>query len=126
MPMPQPTAGVGLAAELLEEAVVATAAADRALRAEPVRHPLEHGEVVVVEAAHEARVDAVLEPGGVEDAPHRAEVRERVGAEEIDQPRRAFDHRLQRRVLAVEDAQRIAVQSPPRVLVERSRRAARR
>ena len=59
MPMPQPTAGRPLAAELLEQAVVAAAAADGALRAEAVGHPLEDGQVVVVEAAHQARVDAV-------------------------------------------------------------------
>ena len=59
MPMPQPTAGARLAAELLDQRVVAAAAADRALRAEPVGDPLEHGEVVVVHAAHQARVDAV-------------------------------------------------------------------
>jgi hypothetical protein len=46
-------------------------------------------------------------------------VRERLGAEEIDQLRRRLDDRLHRRVLAVEDAQRIAVQAAPRVLVER-------
>ena len=70
MPMPQPTAGVALAAELLEQPVVAAAAADRALRAELVGDPLEDGQVVVVEAAHQARVDAVVEPGGVEQALH--------------------------------------------------------
>ena len=56
----------GLAAELLEQAVVAAAAADRALRAELVGDPLEHREVVVVHAAHQARIDAVVEAGGVE------------------------------------------------------------
>ena len=70
MPMPQPTAGVRLAAELLEQAVVAAAAADRALRAEAIGDPLEHGQVVVVEAAHQARIDAVGEPGGVEHGAH--------------------------------------------------------
>ena len=44
------------------------AAAHRALRAELVGDPLEHGEVVVVHAAHQARVDAIGEAGGIEQA----------------------------------------------------------
>jgi hypothetical protein len=55
-----------LAAQLLDQAVVAAAGADRALRAELVGHPLEHGEVVVVQAAHQARVDAIGNAGVLE------------------------------------------------------------
>ena len=57
MPMPQPTAGVRLPPSCANNAVVAAAAADRALRAEAIGDPLEHGQVVVVETAHQARVD---------------------------------------------------------------------
>jgi hypothetical protein len=45
-------------------------------------------------------------------------MRQRLGAQLIDQLRRAEDHFLQGRVLAVEDAQRVAVQTPPAVVVE--------
>ena len=48
---------VDTAAELGEQAVVAAAAAHRALGTEPVGDPLEHGEVVVVHAADQARVE---------------------------------------------------------------------
>ena len=44
---------------------------------------------------------------------------ERRGPKEVHQARRAVGDRLHRRVLAVEDAQRIAVQAPARILVER-------
>ena len=52
-------------------------------------------------------------------------MRARVVAETVDELRRAVDHRLHRRVLAVEDAQRIRVQPAPRVVVERRSRCAR-
>ncbi len=111
--------GRALAAELLEHAVVAAAAADGALRAEAIGHPLEDGQVVVVETAHQSRIDAIAEPGGIEHGADGGEMAERLGAEEVHQPRRAVGDRLHRRVLAVEDAQRIAVQAAPRILVER-------
>jgi hypothetical protein len=47
-------------------------------------------------------------------------MRQRLGAEMIDQFRRAEDERLQRRVLAVENAQRVAMQAPLGVFVEQS------
>ncbi len=46
------------------------------------------------------------------------EVRARRVAQRIDQLRRRGDRRLHRRVLAVEDAQRVGVQPPLRVVVE--------
>jgi hypothetical protein len=65
-----------LAAQLLEQAVVAAAAAHGALRAEMVGDPLVDGEVVVVHPAHHARVDAVGQPGRIERRAHRIEVRQ--------------------------------------------------
>ena len=52
-------AGRRRAAELLDQAVVAPAAAERRLRAEPLGLELEHRARVVVEPAHERRVDLV-------------------------------------------------------------------
>src|SRR3712207_9418588 len=54
-----PRARCRLAAELLDQAVVAPAAADAALGAQRVRGELEHRARVVVEAADERRVDLV-------------------------------------------------------------------
>jgi hypothetical protein len=45
-------------------------------------------------------------------------VRERLGAEEVDQLGRRLDHVLHGRVLGVEDAQRVAVQAALAVFVE--------
>ena len=55
MPAAQPMPGVGGAAELLDQPVVAPAAADAALGAERVARELEDRARVVVEAAHQRR-----------------------------------------------------------------------
>ena len=55
-------------AELLDQAVVATAAADLGLGAEPLADEREDRPRVVVEAAHQGRVDHVLDAGRVEQA----------------------------------------------------------
>ena len=88
------------------------------MRAELVGDPLEHREVVVIHAAHQSRVDAILEPRHIERSAHRVEVRERLGAEEIEQLRCALDDRLHRRIFGVENAQRVADETAPRVFVE--------
>ena len=123
----------GLAAELLEQAVVAPAAAHRALRAQLVGDPLEHREVVVVHAAHQARVDAV---GSSPTASSTARTASKCASELAPRKSISFgarlDQRLHRRVLGVQDAQRVAVQAAARVVVEpigvllRSARPARR
>ena len=107
-----------LAAELLEESVVAPAAGDGPLRAEPVGHPFEHGAIVIVEAAHEAGVDGVGDAMVGEQLPQPVEMRARIGGQALEELRRAFDQILHRRVLAVENAQRIGVQTALRVVVE--------
>ena len=68
--------GVGARAELLDEAVVAPAAADAALRAERVARELEDRARVVVQPAHERVVDLVGQLDGVEQ---RADLREVLG-----------------------------------------------
>ena len=120
MPMPEADRRRRLAAELLEQAVVAAAAADRALRAEAVGDPLEHGEVVVVEAAHQARIDAVG------DARRRRARRAPPSKCASDaSPRKSISCGAASTIaciagfLRVEDAQRVAVQAALRVLVER-------
>ena len=53
-----------LAAELRDQPVVATAGADGVLRAQCIGDPLEHRARVVVEAAHQARIDDVVDAHG--------------------------------------------------------------
>src|SRR5207302_5773376 len=61
-------------AELLDEAVVATAASQRALRAELGALELEHGPRVVIEPADESPVDLVGLVRRVEESAHLSEV----------------------------------------------------
>ena len=56
-------------AVLFDEAVIAPARADRALRPEPIRDPFKYGLAVIIEAAHQARIDLVCHPGAVQDLP---------------------------------------------------------
>ena len=75
MPAPKPIAGGRRAADLLDEVVVAAAAADRRrLRALVRADELEGGAAVVVEAAHERRVEVVRHAVRVEVRAHRGEV----------------------------------------------------
>ena len=67
-------AGRRRSAEQLDEPVVAAAAADSGLGAEPVAGELEHGPRVVVETADQGRVEAVGDAGRVERAADRVEV----------------------------------------------------
>ncbi len=58
MPMPNPIPAVGVTAHLLDETVVTAAAADRVLRGvERVALELERRARVVVEPAHQPRLD---------------------------------------------------------------------
>ncbi len=86
-PAAKPTPGSAGPAELLDQAVVAAAAAERVLRAERAGSELEHRARVVVEPAHERRVDLVAEARVVEQRPHRREVLGVLGGEPVEQPR---------------------------------------
>ena len=70
-PEPEADARRRPAAEQLDEPVVAPAAADRGLlaRRRPAGIDLERGPRVVVEPAHEPRLELVLDADGVRDAP---------------------------------------------------------
>ena len=63
-----------LAADLREQPIVASTAAHRPLCAEAVGHPLEHGEVVVVEPAHEVMVDGERQARVLQDGLQAVEV----------------------------------------------------
>ena len=68
------------AAELLDQPVVAAAAAERGLGPQPLRLELEHRARVVVEPAHERGIDLVRDAGRVEQGAHLAEVLGVLGA----------------------------------------------
>ena len=107
-----------LAADLVEQPVVASAAAHRPLRAEAVGHPLEHGEVVVVEPAHQVVVDGEREAGVLQDGLQAVEVLQRRLAKVVEELRRVLDDRPHRGILAVEHAQRVGDQPAARIGVE--------
>ena len=108
----------GLAAELRNQAVIAAAGANRALGAQLIGDPFEHGQVVVVEPAHQARIDARMNARILENGLHAFEMLERVLAQIVHQLGRGLDQRLHVRILGVEDAQRIAVQATLRIGIQ--------
>ena len=118
IPAAQPTAGVGRPAELLDQAVVAAAAADLRLGAERVADEGEDRPRVVVEAAHQGRVDRVGDPGRVEQRPHLGEVLGVLAPSALDDRRRARHHAPRPLVVGVEGAQRVDVDPLAHVLGE--------
>ena len=97
-------------ADLLDQPVVAAAAADAGLGAERVGGELEHGARVVVEAAHERRRRPRRRcPTRVEQRADRLEVLAVLVVEPVEQPRRAGHHLLRAAVVGVERAQRVEV-----------------
>ena len=102
--------GVGRPADLLDQPVVAAAAADAGLRAERVGRELEHRARVVVEPAHErARRPRRRWPTPSSSARDRLEVLAVVVVEAVQQPRRAGHHAPRAGVVGVERAQRVEV-----------------
>ena len=95
--------------------VVAAAAADGALRAEHARGDLEDRALVVVEAAHDPRIDDVRDAGQIEIRFERVEMLAARRRTERFERRRGRDERQVGRILAVEHAQRIALEPPPRI-----------
>jgi len=106
------------AAELLDETVVAATRADGRLRPEPRGHPFEDGAVVVIQPPHQPRVDTIWHACRFDEGEHPLEVRPRLLAKEIQQTRRPLDEFLHRRILRIQDTQRIALEAPFTVLVE--------
>ena len=102
-------AGHVRAAELLGQQVVAAAAGHAGLGAERVARELEHRARVVVEAAHERRVDLVLDARRVEHRRDLVEVLLVLGLDAVEQPRRVLHHALGAAVVGVERAQRVGV-----------------
>ena len=109
------------AVEARHQAVVAPAAADRVLRAEALGDDLERRAAIVVEAANHSRVDRVRDRLAVEARAHGGEVRGTGGAQwSIITGASRVCLRI---LLAVEDAQRIALE--PAVAIAHTAIAAR-
>ncbi len=108
----------GIAAEMRDQAVVTAAGAHGILRTQRVRRPLEHRATVVVEAAHETRVHDVVDTDRFDGRAQRIEMRARFGVQMFGEHRRAADDVTQLGILAVENAQRIAFETPLAVLIQ--------
>ena len=106
------------AADHLGQAVVAAAAADRGLRAEPVVDELEGRAGVVVEAADQLRVVLEGDARRGEQLAHLLVVRLARVAQVVAQQRRAGQLLLDVVALVVEDPQRVDLDAAPGVLVE--------
>ena len=117
--MAKPMAGRRLAAHLRDQAVIAAAGADGVLAAERIGDPLEHRARVVVEAAHQPRIHRVGNAQRIEAGAQLREVLLRLGIEVIGEHRRVADDRLRRRMFAVEDAQRVALEAALAVFIQR-------
>ena len=113
-----PSTGGRCALDFLDQAVVAAAAADAALRSERVGGELEHGPRVVVEAAHERRIDLVGDLRDIEQLAHLREVLGVVVVEVVEQPRRARHHAPGALVIGVERAQRVQLDPAAHLLGE--------
>ena len=111
--------GCRFAADLLDQPVITAAGADGALRAEARGHPLEHGAVVIIQAAHQARIDLERHVMPPEDVLHCGKVLQRVVFQLVHQLRCRSYQLLHRRILAVQDAQWIAVQTARRIGIQR-------
>lgn len=107
-----------LAAKLFDQRIVTAAGCHCTLRAKLVGHPFEHGQIVIIETAHETRVDRERNVVRLQNALQAFEVRARFFAEKIDQLRRVLRDFLHRRILRVEHAQRVRVQAALCLLVE--------
>ena len=74
--------------------------------------------VVVVKAAHQTRIDRVLDPQSLNSGFEHAEEPAGIFAQEVKQTRRSFDHRLHFRVFGIENTQRIGRQTTAGILIE--------
>ena len=109
-------------AQLGDQPVIAAAAQHGALGAEMAGHELEGGMGVVVEAAHQAGIDLERHAGRRETVLHRREEIPACLVQVVGEGGRIGVDRLVALVLAVQDAQRIALQAVARVLGKPARR----
>ena len=108
-----------LAADLLDQVVVAPAGAQGTLGAELVGDEFKDREVVIVQSTHQAVVERPGHAIGIQNRFERIKVGQRSGAQEVDKPRSTLDHRFHGRVFGVQNTQRITVQAALGVFVQR-------
>ena len=104
-------AGRGLAAQHFDERIVTTAAANRALRAQTVRDPFKDRVVVVVQTTHQTRIDRVIDAQSGDAGFQTLQERQGILTQEIEQTGRRIDQILHLRVLGVQNAQGVGVQT---------------
>ncbi len=96
---------------MFDQPVIAPAAEHRALRAEPVGDEFERGVAIIIHSAHEPRGAGPFDARRIEPGRDRAEEIFRLARQKIVDHRGGLDMRPVARILAVEDAQRIARQA---------------
>ena len=111
-------AGRRPASQHFDERIIPSASANRALSSELVCDPLEDRVVVVVKAAHQPRIDRVVNAQSAHPALEAAQKLERLLPEVVKQTRCVVHHLLHVRILGVQNAQRIGVQAALSLLVE--------
>ncbi len=104
--------------EQLDQAVVAPAAAHAGLCPELVAGELEHRACVVIQPAHQGRVELVAQPGIVEQRADAREVLGVLGIEPVQELRRVAHNRLCTPVAGVERSHRVQVDAIAHVLGE--------
>ena len=97
-------------AHLFHQAVVAPARQHRALGAQGLGGELERRVTVIVQAAHQVRVQAIGDAGGLQPLAQRVEKLPRGAVQAVGQQRRPGDDGAVALVLGIEDAQGIALQ----------------
>ena len=118
-PIAKPTPG-SLPAELRDEPIVAAAGAHRILGAQRIGNPFEYRAGVVIEPAHQARIDRVGDPDRGQRGAQYVEVRARFGVEVVRQQRRARDELAASPGSCCPGCAADCRQTPAAVLVERA------
>ena len=118
IPIANPIAGNVGSAQVAHQAIVAAAASDCVLGAEPVRNHLESRPHVIIEAANDSGVDFIARPELFKIILYRIEVRAAIFADMIDQHRSAFEQGPAPFDLAVENTQRVGFPAAQAVRTE--------
>ena len=95
---------------MVDQVIITAACADRALGAQALGDELKYREVVVIQPAHQPRVDAVRDAIGIQYGLDGFEMGARFGAQMVDEPGCGVNQFLHRRVFGIENAQRVGVQ----------------
>ncbi len=111
-------AGSGLAAHLLDQAIVTATGTDGALGAEFIGNPLENGFAVVIQTTDQLRVEHVRNASGIQTGLQAFKVQARAFVQVVLQLRRVGQQCLSFGHFAVKHAQRIAEQATFAVFVE--------